>query len=57
MDPGTLDFATIAEEDEVEEEETLTDQVSDGERGRKLALKILKARSGLPEAGMWRSLA
>lgn len=53
MDPGALDFATI--EEEVAEEETLTDHIS-GERGRKLALKILKARSELPEAGR-RSLA
>ena len=54
MDPGALDFATIEEEDD--EEETLTTQIS-GERGRKLALKILKARNELPEDGIWRSLA
>lgn len=47
MDPGTLDFAAIEEEDE--EEETLTNQIS-GDRSRKLALKILKARNKLPEA-------
>ena len=54
MDPGALDFATIEEEVD-DEEETLTSQIS-GERGRKLALKILKARNKLPEAEMWRSL-
>ena len=47
MDPGALDFAII--EEDVAEEETLTDHIP-GERGRKLALKILKARSELPEA-------
>ena len=55
MDPGALDFATIVEEEDVEEE-TLADQIS-GERGRKLALKILKARNELPEDGVRRSLA
>lgn len=53
MDPGALDFSTI--EEDVVEEERQADQ-SSGERGRKLALKILKARNELPEAG-WRSLA
>lgn len=53
MDPGTLDFATIVEEDD--EEETLTNMIS-GERGRKLALKIIKARNELPEDGTWRSM-
>jgi hypothetical protein len=57
MDPGALDFAT-GEEDDVEEE-TETDQMEfeSGERARRQALRILKARSELPEAGMWRSLA
>lgn len=54
MDPGTLDFATIEEEED--EEETLTNRGS-GERSRKLALKILKARDELPEDGAWRSVA
>ena len=53
MDPGTLDFATIVEEDEGE---TLTNQMISGERSRKLALKILKARNELPENGTWRSV-
>lgn len=54
MDPGTLDFATIVEEDD--EEETPTNQMISGERGRKLALKIIKARNELPEDGTWRSM-
>lgn len=55
MDPGALDFATEEDEDDSEEE---MDEITptSGERGRKQALKILKARSELPEAGMWRSL-
>jgi hypothetical protein len=51
MDPGTLDFA-----DEDTDEDTQTDG-EDGERGRKHAQKILKARSELPAASMWRSMA
>lgn len=60
MDPGALDFATEEEsEDEgfANEEVSNQDVVDAGERGRKRALKILQARSELPEAGMWRSLA
>ena len=52
MDPGTLNFAAIEEEEDEEEEEN---QISDG-RGRKLALKILKARNKIPEAETWKSL-
>ena len=55
MDPGALDFA-MSEEDDVEEETEVEMPVS-GERARKQALKILKAQSEVPEAGMWRSLA
>ncbi|GLB34123.1 hypothetical protein LshimejAT787_0110070 [Lyophyllum shimeji] len=62
LDPGPLDFPT---EDEEEHEEKHPEDASEGAvdtseaggRGRKAALKILKARSDLPEAGMWRSLA
>ena len=43
--------------DEEEEEEELATNTNDVERGRKHALKIIEARSKLPEAGMWRSLA
>jgi len=61
MDPGALDFATGEDEDDVEEEmgadQITSETQASGERGRKQALKILKARSELPEAGMWRSLA
>jgi hypothetical protein len=59
MDPGALDFATGEEDDTEEEEMKEADQVKfeSGERARRQALKILKARSELPEAGMWRSLA
>ncbi|PFH49246.1 hypothetical protein AMATHDRAFT_5063 [Amanita thiersii Skay4041] len=61
MDPGALDFATEDEEEEAEssEIETEEDQVEvyEGVRGRKRALKILQARSEIPEEGMWRSLA
>ncbi|KAF9567403.1 hypothetical protein CPC08DRAFT_758361 [Agrocybe pediades] len=58
MDPGALDFA-IAEEDEEEEEPKIAaeESTSAGEKSRQQALKILQARSDLPEAGMWRSLA
>jgi hypothetical protein len=55
MDPGTLDFANIVEEDD--EDETLTNQMVSGERGRKLALKILKSRNESSEDGTWRSMA
>jgi hypothetical protein len=51
MDPGTLDFATIEEEDDEEESE-----ISDDGRSRKLALKILKARNKIPEVETWKSL-
>ena len=54
MDPGTLDFATIVEEED--EEESPSNEMISGERGRKLALKILKARNELPEDGTWRSM-
>ena len=63
MDPGALDFATVEEEDEDDvEDESEPDPAKPeshdaGEKGRKRALKILQARSELPEEGMWRSLA
>jgi len=61
MDPGALDFA-IAEEDEEEDngegpKQASGESTSPGEKARKHALKILQARSELPEEGMWRSLA
>lgn len=57
MDPGALDFATGEEDDSEEEMEMDQMKFESGERARRQALKILKARSELPEAGMWRSLA
>ena len=60
VDPGALDFhADIeeAEEEEGEEEDTAREPLEAGQRGRERALKILQARSQLPEEGMWRSLA
>ena len=57
MDPGALDFAA-GEEDDIEEEVEMDRmKFESGERARRQALRILKARSELPEAGMWRSLA
>ncbi|KIJ20519.1 hypothetical protein PAXINDRAFT_166541 [Paxillus involutus ATCC 200175] len=59
MDPGALDFATEDGGDEGEdesEEEPSKPDLDDG-RGRQRALKILEARSKIPEAGMWMSLA
>ncbi|KIK96136.1 hypothetical protein PAXRUDRAFT_826294 [Paxillus rubicundulus Ve08.2h10] len=59
MDPGALDFAAgdggDEEEDESDEEPSKPDL--DEARGRQRALKILEARSKIPEAGMWMSLA
>ncbi|KAF8076721.1 hypothetical protein FPV67DRAFT_1618603 [Lyophyllum atratum] len=64
LDPGPLDFPTEdddeeeQEEEDIEEEaELLPDSASAGGRSRKAARRILKARSEIPEAGMWRSLA
>jgi hypothetical protein len=58
MDPGALDFDTDEVDDEIEDDDEDDKQRSEvGQRGRARALKILQARSELPEAGMWRSLA
>lgn len=60
MDPGTLDFIAGggegAEQDESDDEPGQTNVPEEG-RGRQRALKILEARSKIPEAGMWMSLA
>lgn len=63
IDPGALDFITgegeDAEEDESDEEPskaTVADVADEG-RGRRRAFKILEARSKIPAAGMWMSLA
>lgn len=60
MDPGTLDFTS--QDDEGDEDNESDDEPSqmdlpDESRGRQRALKILEARSKVPAAGMWRSLA
>ena len=53
IDPGpTLDFN---EQDDMEDD--VSQDAGDGERGRRHALNILQARSVVPEAGMWRSMA
>lgn len=63
MDPGSLDFTTedddVEEEDKGEEDNIQSNQngTDAGGRGRNHALRILQARSEVPEAGMWRSLA
>ena len=55
IDPGPLD--SVLEEDEAEDEDDVAGVKNEGEKARKQALRILKARSELPEEGMWRSLA
>ncbi|KAG6891697.1 hypothetical protein C0992_010100 [Termitomyces sp. T32_za158] len=62
LDPGPLDFASVNDEDEEEEDvgdepELAPADVLIGGRGRRAAFKILKARSEIPDSGMWRSLA
>lgn len=67
MDPGALDFAVEdGDDDGAEEDQNVSEFDEEGvdgagdlpiSSGRKNALKILKARSKIPEAGMWRSLA
>ncbi|CAA7258578.1 unnamed protein product [Cyclocybe aegerita] len=55
MDPGALDFANGPDEqddDDDDDEEEPSEQ-----KARKQALRILQARSEVPEEGMWRSLA
>jgi len=55
MDPGPLD--SVVEEDELDDEAETASVNEEGEKARRQALRILKARSELPEEGMWRSLA
>lgn len=55
MDPGALDFE--ADADDFDEDDSSKEEQDVGQRGRQKALKILQARSELPEEGMWRSLA
>lgn len=50
MDPGALDFASIEEGDE--EDEAVDSELDGvGGKGRQRALKILKARNEIPDAG------
>jgi len=58
LDPGPLDFAAEEDEDAAEDEDDEESANADdaGEKARKRALRILQARSELPEEGMWRSL-
>jgi hypothetical protein len=56
IDPGPLD--SVVEDDEVEDDDSdISDAQDEGEKARAQALRILQARSELPEEGMWRSLA
>lgn len=66
VDPGIMDFTSSDEEDGTDDtEESSEDEAEKARveaylatsRGRKRALKILQARSELPDSGMWRSLA
>lgn len=61
IDPGALDFIVgvgeEAEEDESDDEPANPTNTASEGRGRQRALKILEARSKIPEAGMWMSLA
>lgn len=60
MDPGTLDFVSQDDdghEDDESDDEPFPVDPPDEARGRQRAFKILEARSKLPAAGMWRSLA
>lgn len=58
IDPGALDFIP-GEDSEGDESDEVPSKanVADEERGRQRALKILEARSKIPEASMWMSLA
>ncbi|KAH6914787.1 hypothetical protein BKA70DRAFT_1383042 [Coprinopsis sp. MPI-PUGE-AT-0042] len=66
VDPGIMDFTSSDDEDGTDDtEESSEDEAEKARmeaylatsRGRKRALKILQARSELPDSGMWRSLA
>ncbi|TFK25928.1 hypothetical protein FA15DRAFT_667919 [Coprinopsis marcescibilis] len=62
MDPGTQDFQVFesGDEDESDDEDPERARVEaylSTTRGRRQALRILQARSELPDSGMWRSLA
>ncbi|KAI0304058.1 hypothetical protein BC826DRAFT_981235, partial [Russula brevipes] len=54
LDPGALDFEGGGDDDSIDGDDGDAGSLS---RGRRRALKILQARSELPDEGMWRSLA
>ena len=54
LDPGTLDFESGGDDEGIDGDDSEAGSLS---RGRRRALKILQARSELPDEGMWRSLA
>jgi len=56
VDPGPMNFAASSVVDGQDESDDGPGKLVEG-RGRQHALRILQARSELPEAGMWRSLA
>ncbi|CAE6443078.1 unnamed protein product [Rhizoctonia solani] len=62
VDPGPaleLQAAEDAEEDtdEEEEEEDVLGEISDVERIKRRTMRIVQRQSGVPDAGMWRSVA
>lgn len=56
IDPGAMDFDSPPVDEDDDEGDDIAGEMTEG-RGRQRALRILQARSELPEAGMWRSLA
>ena len=54
LDPGALDFEFSGDDEGIDIDDGDAGSLS---RGRRRALKILQARSELPDEGMWRSLA
>ncbi|CAE6443467.1 unnamed protein product [Rhizoctonia solani] len=59
VDPGPvleLQAAEDAEED-TDEEDSVLGEISDAERVRRRTMKIVQRQSGVPDAGMWRSVA
>jgi hypothetical protein len=54
LDPGALDFESGGDDEGIDADDGDVGSLS---RGRRRALKILQARSELPDEGMWRSLA
>lgn len=60
VDPGPvleLQAAEDAAEDTDEEEEDTLGEISSAERVRRRTMRIVQRQSGVPDAGMWRSVA